>query len=251
MALKNRYTPIIIVCGILALLIVGGQIVPVTSEELPVRLSLQNKGGRVVFTHSRHVDYVDKMGGNCVDCHHESETVSPTPLPCGSCHATEFDAKFSSDHQTDLPEDTCTRCHHAEMGGLTYSHDDHSELFATSCTDCHHDTDIEPEPGACNQCHGEKAEGDTPSLREAVHVRCENCHADMYEEKLGGCKSCHEFLPGKPGLKQPSCSSCHYETEAVPLPHRMDSFHDQCMTCHEKVGKGPFGDTSCTRCHTR
>jgi hypothetical protein len=249
--LKNRYAPIIVVCGLLVLLIIGGQIVPAPSEELPVRLSMQNKGGHVLFTHARHVDYVDKMGGGCVDCHHESETPSLTPVPCGSCHATEFDAQFTADHQKDLPRETCTLCHHAELGKLTYSHDDHMDEYASSCTDCHHGPDIEPEPGACNQCHGEKADGDTPSLRDAVHVKCASCHADMYEKKLDGCKDCHQLLPGKADGPQPTCNSCHYETDATPLLTRMDSYHDQCMACHEKVGAGPYGEKSCTRCHTR
>jgi len=249
--LKKRYVPITIVCGMLALLALGGQFAPAPSEELPVRLRLDNKGGDVVFTHSRHVQYVEKDGGKCATCHHESEEPGLTPLPCGSCHATEFDAKFSSDHQTSMPEETCTRCHHAELGKLAYSHDDHAEQYASSCTDCHHDTDIEAEPGACNQCHGEKADGDTPALRDAVHAKCESCHAEMYEKKLEGCNECHELLPGKAGTVQPSCNSCHFDTDATPLPHRMDSFHDQCMTCHEKAGKGPFGEKSCTRCHTR
>gem|GEM_PF-1906494 len=166
--LKKRYVPITIVCGLLALLALGGQFAPAPSEELSVRLRLDNKGGDVVFTHSRHVQYVEKDGGNCAKCHHESENPGLTPLPCGSCHATEFNAKFSADHQTALPEETCTRCHHAELGKLTYSHDDHADQYASSCTDCHHDTDIEAEPGACNQCHGEKADGDTPALREIL-----------------------------------------------------------------------------------
>jgi hypothetical protein len=235
----------------LANLALGGQFAPAPSEELPVRLRLDNKGGDVVFTHSRHVDYTDTMGEDCTRCHHESDTPTLEPLPCGSCHATEYDAAFRSEHQTSLPEDTCTRCHHAEMGKLVYSHDDHAEMYASDCTDCHHDTDIEPEPGACNQCHFEQADGATPSLRDAVHAKCESCHLDMYESKLEGCSSCHELLPGTAGSEQPSCNSCHYETDGVPLLHRMDAYHDQCMTCHEEAGAGPFGDKSCTRCHTR
>jgi hypothetical protein len=255
-ALKKRYVPISIVCGILALLALGSQFAPAPSEELPVRLRLDNKGGDVVFTHSRHVKY-ESVGGDCAKCHHEKKpqlgggTMADAPvLPCGSCHATEFDAKFSSDHQK-LPQETCVSCHHAEMGKLSYSHQDHAEQYATSCTDCHHGTDIEAEPGACNQCHGDLAEDTKPALRDAVHAKCASCHQEMYDVKMKGCAECHEVLPGKAGAEQPACNSCHYETEGTPLPTRMDSFHDQCMACHEQVGKGPFGEKSCKRCHTR
>lgn len=249
--MKKRYVPITIVCGLLATLAIGGQFAPAPSEELPVRLRLDNKGGDVVFTHARHVKYVEGMGKGCIDCHHEGKIPNMAALPCGSCHATEFDAKFSADHQKKLPRETCVQCHHAEMGTLTYDHDAHAEEYTSACTDCHHGTDIEAEPGACNQCHGDTADGATPSLREAVHAKCESCHAEMYEKKLDGCKDCHAMLPGKAEGAQPACNSCHYDSDATPLPHRMDSFHDQCMTCHEKAGAGPYGEKSCTRCHTR
>lgn len=250
--MKKRYAPIAVVCGMLALLLLGGQLSPAPSQEPPVRLRLDNKGGDVVFTHARHVKYVDAKGGKgCAECHHESDNPGLTPLPCGSCHATEFDATFSADHQKNLPKETCTKCHHAELGKLTYSHDEHATVHASSCTDCHHDTNIEAEPSACKQCHGQTANGNTPDLRSAVHTRCESCHADMYEKKLEGCTACHEMLPGKVEGAQPTCLSCHYDKDAQPIPTRMDSFHDQCMTCHEKEQAGPYGEKSCTSCHTR
>ncbi len=250
-ALKKPYVPISIVCGMLALLAVGVQFVPAPSEELPVRLRMDNKGGDVVFAHARHQQYAGKMGKDCASCHHEGKIPNVAALPCASCHVAEFDAKFSSDHQKNLPKEACVRCHHAEFGRLTYNHQDHADQYASACTDCHHGTDIEAEPGACNQCHGDVADGKTPSLREAVHAKCASCHADMYEKKTAGCKDCHEVLPGKAEGAQPACNSCHYETEGVPLPNTMEAFHGQCMQCHEQAGAGPFGEKSCTRCHTR
>jgi hypothetical protein len=250
--LKNRYAPIIGVCGALALLIIGGQFMPAPSDALPVRIAMQNQGGNVVFTHSRHVEYVEKRDGDCVTCHHEGKVMSTLiPVSCGSCHAAEFDAGFSSAHQTELPRDTCTYCHHAELGTLVYSHDDHASDYNDDCTDCHHGPDIESEPGACNQCHGDTAEDDVPSLRDAVHAKCMDCHEDMYEAELDGCKDCHELLPGKIEGAQPSCNSCHFETEDIPLRTRMESYHDQCMGCHEQAKAGPYGDQSCKQCHTR
>lgn len=251
--MKNRYAPIIIVCGLLVLLIIVGQFVPAPSEELPTRIRLENKGGEVVFTHSRHDQYIKDAGGDCVQCHHEGTATIVKPVPCGSCHVEEFDDEFVADHQGLLPQETCTRCHHAELGKLSqkWDHDTHAEDYATACTDCHHDTDIEAEPGACNQCHGEKAEDATPSLRDAVHSKCEGCHVDMYEAKLEGCHECHEVLPGKVEGAQPACNSCHYDTDEIPLASRMDAYHGQCMGCHEESDKGPFGDESCKSCHTR
>jgi hypothetical protein len=249
--LNRRYFPITIVCGIFVLVLVGNFARQAPSNELPVRLRLENKGGSVVFTHGRHVKYVSQMGKDCAACHHDTTATKATPLPCGSCHASEFNAVFSADHQRTLPKSTCTSCHHAEMGTIKYDHEAHATSYASSCTDCHHSPDIEPEPQACKNCHGPAAEGSTPSLRDATHSRCASCHAEMYDKKIKGCTSCHNFLPGTADPKQPPCATCHYDTDAIPLPGRMESFHGQCMQCHAQTGKGPFGETSCNRCHTR
>jgi hypothetical protein len=31
----------------------------------------------------------------------------------------------------------------------------------------------------------------------------------------------------------------------------MNAFHEQCMDCHEREGKGPYGENSCFKCHIR
>lgn len=255
--MKSRYLSIIIICGILALLALGGQLKTAPSDELPVRIRLDNKAGDVVFNHFRHVQY-EIVAGDCAKCHHEKQLrfakagkADAPILPCGSCHAAEFNAQFSAKHQKELPQETCVGCHHAALGKLSYSHKDHAEKYTSGCTDCHHGPEIEPKPGACKQCHGEKTEGGILSLREAVHAKCGTCHQDLYDAKLSGCIKCHEMLPGKATAPQPACNSCHYEKKAVPLPNRKQAFHDQCLKCHEQAGAGPYDNKSCKRCHTR
>lgn len=45
---------------------------------------------------------------------------------------------------------------------------------------------------------------------------------------------------------------CHVKkTPDKLIPGRMDAFHGQCMGCHEKLGKGPFGKDKCAQCHTK
>lgn len=249
--MKKPFVPITIVCGILALLAIGGQFVSAPSEATPVRLRMANKGGEVVFSHIRHEEYAGTMGKDCASCHHDGLAPDQAPLPCTSCHVEEFNDKFVAEHATTLPQETCTRCHHREFGKKLWNHQEHVDQYAGACTDCHHGTDIEAEPGNCNQCHGETADGDTPSLRDAVHQRCASCHQDMFDQKMTGCKNCHEELPGQITPAEPKCTSCHYETDGIPLPTTMAAYHGQCMGCHEEAGSGPFGDKSCTRCHTR
>ncbi len=249
--MNKRYLPIGMVCGLLVLVLVGNFARQAPSNELPVRVRLENKGGSVIFTHIRHVQYVQTMGKDCMVCHHDTPATKATPLPCGTCHAPEFNAIFTNGHQKALPKTTCTQCHHAELGTVKYDHEAHANGYASACTDCHHGPEIEAEPQSCKNCHGATTEGTTRTLRQAVHERCQSCHGDMYDQKLAGCSSCHNFLPGTAEAKQPACVSCHYESDAIPLPTRMDSFHGQCMECHAQAGKGPFGDKSCKRCHTR
>ena len=137
------------------------------------------------------------------------------------------------------------------------------------CTSCHHaDTDIEPEPQNCANCHdagarptGKAAEpGTPPVLADAVHARCVTCHQDLFG-KARDCASCHALKPTRKDAaavkgKVSSCmptvrSAIRRKTPDKLIPGRMDAFHGQCMGCHEKLGKGPFGKDKCAQCHTK
>ena len=62
-----------------------------TVGKTPVRLLLENAGGRVVFDHRRHAeDY--KVA--CEACHHESAEARENVQPCGACHGVDFDGSF-------------------------------------------------------------------------------------------------------------------------------------------------------------
>ncbi len=81
-------------------------------------------------------------------------------------------------HVAALEEQGCGACHHApdsETGKLVY---------------------VEDEEVACGECHGLKAEENTPALREAFHGSCNQCHRQMI--KTGNnfkgpttCGECH------------------------------------------------------------
>ncbi len=248
-ALNKRYAPILIVCGALAVLAMVGQLTPAPSQETPVRLRLDNKGGDVVLAHTRHTE---DYGVSCETCHHESETPSPDPTPCGACHPADFDDAWLVAHQQDIPQDACAKCHHAVMDGLDWSHQDHIDLYSSDCTDCHHGPDIEPEPMACGDCHMEEGDDAMPSLRDAGHQSCITCHSDQFDAGLEGCSYCHEITPVQEfQAPAPACSQCHYDAEEPLIPARMEAFHQSCMGCHEELGAGPYGEDSCNRCHTR
>ena len=163
---------------------------------------------------------------------------------------------------------SCATCHHYELGAKKWGHKKHQEEYGVDCRECHHkNTDIEPEPQNCADCHdsgaptGQKAEkGTPPDLADAVHARCVTCHEEMFAAKAKGCAQCHsqtavrDILP-KQGLVKlnpmfTNCAVCHGLPAEKLIPGRMDAYHKLCMGCHEKLKKGPYGKQQCAQCHT-
>ncbi len=271
--LQKRYISIIAASSIAIVFAIVGFFMPAEEvQKVPVRLLLDNPGGAVVFDHKVHVEKYDL---SCEVCHHE---LAPTPasniadvevLDCGACHGVNFDEKFIAEHQ-DLENGPfsntmqCATCHHIEFTKTDWGHDMHSEDMMLDCTSCHHeDTDIEPEPQNCANCHFTgylPADDPMPSLKNAVHTRCMDCHQDYYDEGLNGCASCHydeptqNIIEKNPDFEfnadQMTCMACHEDLPANELiPGRMDAFHNSCTSCHVEVKKGPTVD-DCAQCHT-
>lgn len=79
---------------------------------------------------------------------------------------------------------------------------------------------------------------------------------DAHNEKAGleDCVVCHHGKTddGKQDLENSSegepCSSCHAETRTDGGTPLMRAYHRQCITCHEKEGKGPV---ACAQCHAK
>jgi hypothetical protein len=240
---------VIIAAVLLLLVAVVGYAIPKDAPGTPVRILLENNGGKILFTHSTHIDYTSD---SCSGCHHEHGRepglAMDTAMPCGSCHPGAFDAEYVAQHQALITDEAaCVRCHHLENGESRFDHAEHEDY--ADCTDCHHDTDIEPEPQNCADCHDKEGGGGMPGLRDAAHERCESCHTDMFEAGLDGCASCHDFAPADPAHAPAACASCHDAPVEELVPTRMEAFHGQCMGCHEQIGAGPFGEGACNQCH--
>jgi len=214
-----------------------------------MRILLENKGGPVLFAHQMHSETENQ---NCDSCHHTSGAEQSPPV-CASCHVKKFDEIFIADHQDDIDEKYCISCHHPSAALSNFSHENHADDYTEQdCQACHHDESIEAEPQACSDCHKEEATAEVPSLKEANHVRCADCHEDMYQEGIKGCQNCHtrEMASNQTPDPQP-CSTCHDEPIDQIIPTTTAAFHGQCMGCHEKQGSGPFGDDACYQCHMK
>lgn len=267
--MQKRYLSIAILTAVLAVTGIAGYLLPtgpVAGDKEPAtrRILFDNAGGPVVFDHQKHSSLLQE---DCATCHHESLRKTPDKaMACASCHGVALDAPFKEGHAAGYPPESCVTCHHYELAAKDWGHQKHSDELGVDCTSCHHaDTDIEPEPQNCAGCHeagarpGGKVEAGTPpALADAVHARCMGCHQDMFGTARG-CASCHELKPtrakAQPGTVSPlyaDCAVCHVDKAPEKLiPGRMDAFHGQCMGCHEKLGKGPFGKDKCGQCHTK
>lgn len=246
--MQRRLLPIAILTGVLLFTALVGYLIPANSEGPPVRILLENKGGKVIFAHKEHIAIQDK---DCASCHHTSRN-GQTPPACSQCHVKTFDEVFKTTHQKQLPKDQCVSCHHPAATIEKFSHDAHAEEYAPDdCESCHHDASIEPEPQACSDCHKKESTEKMISLKEANHTRCAECHLDMYQEGLKGCQNCHArgTVPQKP--EQQACSSCHDNPADQLIPTKTSAFHGKCMGCHENMDAGPFGDEACYQCHMK
>ncbi len=263
--MQQRYVPILVVF-VLSILVAGiGYLAPAEeAEKEPVRILLENEGGKVVFDHKVHAE---NYNIECVTCHHEMavggdiEQAKAEILSCGSCHGIDYNEEYIASHTSLFTNDfQCATCHHYQFEIQDWGHDFHSEML--DCTSCHHTEEIEPEPQNCADCHSTgyaPIDDPMPSFKNAVHERCMPCHQDLYDEGLDGCKSCHsdptsreKVAAGEYYLNpdQATCKSCHEGvTPNELIPDRITSFHASCMGCHEVEQKGPYKPDQCAQCH--
>lgn len=258
---KNRYLPVIIAVVVLLVTAVFGFTLSSDKQDMPVRILFKNSGGKVVFSHLvHHRDYEIA----CADCHHDrpGETFQAsteqgpqenTALACGSCHPVAFDEDFVESHIDSFPDESyCVRCHHTEFGEVIFDHDEHIYYAGDDCWSCHHGQEIEPEPQKCSNCHKENEENGIPGMRVAAHESCANCHDDMFAKGLSSCNDCHVPVDMNSWEGDySSCGDCHENNLRDLVLPRMNAFHDQCMDCHRKLNRGPYGEDDCSKCHIR
>jgi len=77
-------------------------------------------------------------------------------------------------------------------------------------------------------------------------------HAKHAASMKGDCTACHHYRPAdEKALEVVGCRSCHQDQFTQKDKERVGlkaAYHIQCMTCHEKMKKGPV---SCDGCHAK
>ena len=89
-------------------------------------------------------------------------------------------------------------------GQVKFAHKKHAETLKVACEKCHHELKGKKPgevPKGCKNCHKAKAEGKTPSAKDAYHKDCKGCHeeAKKANKPAGptGCTQCHVKAPAK------------------------------------------------------
>ncbi|WP_018123281.1 cytochrome c3 family protein [Desulfovibrio oxyclinae] len=244
--MRKRYIPITVIALILLAVSVVGYVTPAETESPPVKILLETKGGNVLFAHQKHLDDYDIA---CGDCHHTSGS-DPNPPRCTDCHPSKFSPEYLEQHsEMQMPRRQCASCHHARADISPFDHQGHIDDYAYDCTDCHHGPEIEDEPQRCANCHGPEG-SEKPSLMNAAHERCAQCHEDKLRNGYRKCGYCHTRKVVSPEMITfTPCSDCHRDPVSNSIPARVAAFHERCMGCHERFGAGPYGEDACYQCH--
>jgi hypothetical protein len=81
----------------------------------------------------------------------------------------------------------------AKMAPVSFSHGSHVEKQKIDCAKCHHKDAQDPK--ACTVCHGKDAKDSRPTIKDALHSTCQNCHKEGAAKGEKGptkCMECHK-----------------------------------------------------------
>ncbi|MCF8110427.1 MAG: cytochrome c family protein [Desulfobacteraceae bacterium] len=183
--------------------------------------------------------------------------------------------------QARSPEEPVRVFYECTGENVLFKHMTHSESYGLECMECHHKIaweggDKEGQEISCGSCHtgessrkpalGEKGIFDHDVHAEYYGLSCTDCH-HMYDQSSGAapqnCNACHadtgdEYMPSLADSYHRQCIGCHEDFGTGPATedcnachkprNRTDAFHNQCRQCHEYMGAGPT-ENDCQRCH--
>ncbi len=225
---------------------------------------------------------------NCIGCHNDyvasGKKSGPQDGFCRSCHNAEADLQVA---RLDAGMDKVLHYRH-----LASKHITGTGKEPENCSACHHVQDpaskklvyAKGQEGSCRYCHQEQARAARPSLQQASHDQCLNCHRSLTRKGLQAampldCAACHgaaaqaqlaqkhqDLVAKLPGGEvprllrgQPNATLVRYEGKAnggaegaeaslppVPFNHQAhEKYTDSCRVCHHASME------SCSTCHTR
>lgn len=204
-----------------------------------------------------------------LDKHPKKETYLGLPTQCSGCHFDEHRGQF---------KDGCDKCHNASGWKPAADFDHQKTRYAL--TGKHRKVD-------CSKCHAKLEDESTapevfpePRARSylkfspLVFGRCDDCHQDPHEGKLGDrCESCHTTADWHRVVSTGQSRSFHQKTRYPlegahvdvdckachgPTPGRRARFknlaYGKCTDCHLDAHLGQLtakpGEPPCVGCHS-
>ncbi len=251
------------------------------------------EGNRLSFAFMRRQttrpeEIQDIYHANCIGCHNDYVAAGKKSGPqdgfCRSCHNAEATLNVA---KLDAGMDKVLHYRHLASKNIAGTGKE-----AENCSACHHVQDqaskklvyAKGQEGSCRYCHQDQGKPDLPSLQQASHDQCLNCHRSLAGKGLQvplplDCAACHGAeaqaqlaekhkdlvakLPGGevPRLQrgQPNATLVRYEGKTngkaegqeaslppVPFNHQAhEKYTDSCRVCHHASME------SCSTCHTR
>lgn len=97
-----------------------------------------------------------------------------------------------------IPPDKAVIQFKTPAGAVSFKHEQHATKYGVACEKCHHTLQGKPQetPQACSTCHLKAGTPKVPSLRDAVHKTCGECHKEQQTK-------------GKKAPLASQCNGCH------------------------------------------
>ncbi len=233
---------------------------------MPQNLHAQISPGDLAEVH-KHLEGIS----NCTKCHILGEKVSNEK--CLDCH-TEIRVRVENDlgyhASAEVAGKACVKCHNDHHGRefriIRFEKDTFNHVLTGYPLKGRHADQ------ACDDCHRKKYITDE-SVKDKKYTylglgtSCVNCHEDYHQGTLNeACDGCHNFETFKeaPGFDHAAtvyplagrhrdvrCEQCHEKTtrNGKPFQRFAGIEHSGCVSCHEDVHKGKFGQ-NCAQCHS-
>jgi hypothetical protein len=209
----------------------------------------EEKGGYINLAQAMHAN--DKSQ-SCLGCHNELKKARE----CAGCHFQMPDKEFK--------DNQCSSCHNVDAKSQPIN-----QLTDEKATAKMAKTALGKKAGTYSKVALEKipemvvidsiADEYKPSqfphgmMVQAIFEKAGQ--SDMakafHGDELTLCQGCHHNSPAT--LTPPKCASCHNKTPdlAAGKPGLKGAYHDQCITCHQKMDVKNVLPTDCTKCHEK